>query len=154
MMIRQFIKLNLTPVFYVSIAILALSCACFSQAPNLKGKYSKKIMEPKSAHITNELIARKLKRIRGKLLIGENEIPINSIISVYKIANNKSEFLFSYLVGADGKFDFKRLKEGTYYLKTGTTDGYFNQNNVKIILAPRDKDSSSEDLEIPMQVGT
>lgn len=154
MKIRQFLKLNLTPVFYVLGIILVLSFACFSQVPKLKGKYTKKIKEPKSAHMINELIERKLKRVRGKLFIGENETPINSIISVYKITDNKSEFLFSYLVGADGKFDFKKLKEGTYYLKTGTTDGYFNQNNIKIILAPRDKDSLDEDLEIPLQVGT
>lgn len=140
--------------FYVLAALLISSSVSFSQAPNSEGKYTKEIKTPKVAHVTNELIGGKYKRIRGKLDIGKWEIPLNSIISVYKITDNHSEFLFSYFVGADGKFDFKKLKAGTYFLMTGTTDGGFNQNNIKIILAPKDKDSSEEEIEIPLQVGT
>lgn len=77
-----------------------------------------------------------------------------SIISIYKLKGDKSKFLISYLVGADGKFDFKKLKSGTYYLMTGTIEGGFNQNSIKVILAPRDEDSSDEDLEIFLEVGT
>lgn len=140
--------------FYIVTAVVLLSLGCSAQAPKSKGKYTKEIKTPKPAHMTNELVGGKFKKIRGILYIGESEVPLNSIISVYKIIGDKSKFIFSYLVGSDGKFDFKKLKAGTYLLMTGTTNGYFNQNNVKIILAPDDNDSSNEDLEISLEVGT
>ncbi|MEZ5429420.1 MAG: hypothetical protein R2747_24465 [Pyrinomonadaceae bacterium] len=81
-------------------------------------------------------------------------MPTGSIISIYKITDDKSVFIYSYLVGAKGEFDFKDLKDGTYFLKTGTTDGAFNQLDVKVILARKDKESSDEDLEIWLEAGT
>ncbi len=147
-------KIKFKSVLYSLTVILFLCFGSFAQAPKTKGKYTKEIKEPVNAHILNEIDMGKVKRIRGKLYIGDHDIPINSIISVYKISNDKSEFLFSYLVGANGKFDFKKLKKGIYLLMTGTTDASFNQNNVKVILAPQDDDSSDEDLQIPMEVGT
>ena len=144
----------LLSLFFISGITLSFCFTSSAQAPKSRGKYIRNIKEPKCAHITNELNDVKVKRIRGKLFIGNNETPIGSIISVYKITNTESRFIFSYLVGKDGKFNFKQLKEGTYFLKTGTTNGYFNQNNIKILLAPKDKDSSEEELEIPLAVGT
>lgn len=145
---------SLLKSFYILAVVFIFSSICFSQVPKSKGKYTKEIKTPKIAHMTSELVGGKFRRLRGKLYIGKFEVPESSIISVYKITDNNSKFLFSYLVGADGKFDFKKLKAGTYFLMTGTTDGVFNQNNIKIILAPNDKDSSEEEIEIFLEVGT
>ncbi len=96
----------------------------------------------------------KVTAIRGKLYFSDNQPPTSSIVSLYYIGKKESKFINSILVGSDGYFDFKKLKNGNYYLKTGTIDGGFNCVNIKILLAPDDKDSLVEDLEIPMEVGT
>jgi hypothetical protein len=147
-------KLKYYSTFHILAIILFLVFANFAQAPKSKGKYTKKIKEPKIAHMLNEIDLGKVKRVRGKVFLGENDVPLNTIISVYKIMSDKSEFLFSFLVGANGEFDFKDLKAGSYVLKTGTTDGYFNRNDFKLLLTPNDKDASGEDLEIALEVGT
>lgn len=143
-------------VTILSIAFLILLFVyanVFAQPPRLKGKYTNEFKEPKIAHAQNQLPSLKVRRMRGKLSL-ENEVPLNSIVSVWRIDGDKSKFLFSYLVGANGKFDFKKLKPGQYLLKTGTTDGYFNANYIEILLAPFDKDSSKEEIETDLEVGT
>lgn len=147
-------KLKYHSAFYILVIILFLCFSNLAQTPKEKGKYTKKIKEPKIAHVLNEVDLGKVKTIRGKIFLGENDVPLNTIISVYKIMSDKSEFLFSFLVGANSEFDFKDLKAGSYVLKTGTTDGYFNRNDFKLLLTPNDKDASGEDLEIALEVGT
>lgn len=147
--------LRTTIIFAFLLFILFLTnSSVFAQSPKSKGKYTKKIKSPVCAHIRNEWDEGKVKRIRGKLVGADQTMPTGSIISIYKITDDKSVFIYSYLVGAKGEFDFKDLKDGTYFLKTGTTDGAFNQLDVKVILARKDKESSDEDLEIWLEAGT
>jgi hypothetical protein len=140
----------------VSIVIAILLCGfdALAQAPKSEGKYTKDYTEPRTAHINNFSDAGKVRRIRGALYCCKEGIPLGAIISLYKLTNGKEQFVYSYLVGSTGKFFFKRLKEGVYFLKTGTIDGYFNSETVKVLLAPKDKDSSIKDLEIHLEVGT
>lgn len=73
MTIVQIIKYN--SVFYVLVTFLFLSFTGYAQSPNAKGKYTKKIKEPKIGHFANELIGVKVKRIRGKLILDGNDVP-------------------------------------------------------------------------------
>jgi len=125
-----------------------------SQTPHVHGKITKKYREPLTAHAINESDAGKVRRIRGKLYCCDEGIPYGSIVCLYRIVNKKEVFLYSYLVGESGKFDFKGLAKGTYLLKTGSINHGFNSMNVIVTLAPQDKDSSSEDIEIRIEVGT
>lgn len=141
-------------VFFAVFIAVGLDSSVRGQAPKRSGKYTSSILQPKTAHIQNDSDAGKVKRIRGKLYCCDEGIPSGAIISVYSIHDGEEKFLYSYLVGASGKFDFKDLKKGTYLLKTGTTDGYFNSLYVRVMLAPDDKDSSSDEIEIRLEVGT
>jgi hypothetical protein len=143
---------------FIFIATISLSAAWASgQSPEKNGKVTKKYREPVTAHIQNARDVGKVRRIRGRLYLlccEKDDAPAGAIISVHEVVDGKEQFKFSYLVGADGRFDFKGLKNGIYVLKTGTTNGYFNSLYVTVELAPEDNGSSSEEMEITLEVGT
>ena len=137
---------------------ISLSAAsAVGQSPEKGGKFTNVYTEPVTAHVRNSSDAGKVQRIRGRLFLGcceKDDFPTGAIISVYEVVDGEEHFKFSYLVGADGRFNFKSLKKGSYILKTGTISGGFNSLYVKVELAPKDKASSSEDIEITLEVGT
>lgn len=125
-----------------------------AQAPKSRGKYTTEFTQPKTAHVQNFVDEGKRRRLRGKLICCDEGIPQGAIISIYAIEAGREKFIYSYLVGSTGRFEFKGLRDGEYLLKTGTVEGYFNSLYVKVFLASKDPKSSKEDLTIPMEVGT
>ena len=134
--------------------LVGFSSTAFSQALLRHGKITKEFREPATAHVVNSWDAGKVRRIRGRLYCCEEGIPPESIVCLYRIVNDKELFLYSYLVGESGEFNFRGLAKGIYLLKTGTLSRGFNSNDVRVTLAPQDKNSSSEDIEISIDVGT
>ena len=134
--------------------LVGFDLSASAQAPFRNGKITKEYREPSTAHMVNFWDAGKVRRIRGKLYCCKEGIPPESIVCLYRIVNDKKVFLFSYLVGESGRFNFNGLAKGIYLLKTGTLSPGFNSNDVRVTLAPKDKDSSSEELEISIDVGT
>lgn len=126
-----------------------------AQSPEKKGIYTLDVKSPVNAHIANTVNIGRVKKVRGRIMAPDaGWAPIKTVISVYVIDFSSSRFLFSFFVGAKGKFSFPELLPGTYLLKTGTTDGYYNQVDFELVLAPKDKTSSDKDLNLRMEVGT
>lgn len=143
-------------VFTVFMMALCASIAV-GQSPEKNGKFTKEFDGPKTAHINNSSDLGKRKRIRGRfrgLASDKAPVPDGSIISVYAVNEEKEMFLFSYLLGANGRFYFKGLKAGTYILKTGTISEGFNSEDLKVELAPKDRDADGDDIEVYLEVGT
>ncbi len=139
-------------IIFVIVSVFAC-CAGLIQGQK-KGYKTKKYAAPRCAHIKNFSFEGKIKRVKGRLALGSQPFSYEGIVALYKIIGEKEIFLQSYLTSDDGKFEFKSLKPGIYLLKTGTIGPGFNCRDVKVILAPDDKDSSSEDLEIQVELGT
>ncbi len=91
----------------VLIVTLFSVAGVFAQAPKSKGKYTHEYTEPKTAHVQNSTDAGKVMKIRGKLYCCKEGIPYGAIISLYKVIDGKERFVYSYLVGANGRFDFR-----------------------------------------------
>ncbi len=151
---RKSFCLTVLVVIFVSFTYFEAS----AQSPQAKGMYTREYTGPVTAHIQNNSDAGRVRRIRGRFfnpfVQGMKEAPNGAIVSLFKLSGGKEKFIYSFLVGASGRFDFKGLKKGIYLLKTGTTTGGFNSEYVKVVLAPRDKRSSSKEIKIYWEIGT
>lgn len=142
----------------ITVFMMAL-CASVAvgQSPEKNGKFTKEFDGPTTAHGNGYTELGKRKRIRGRfqsLAFDDLPMPEGTIISVYSVTGEKETFLFSYLVGANGRFYFKNLKPGVYLLKTGTIDGGFNSEDLKVELAPKDRDAKGDDIIVALAIGT
>lgn len=144
-------KRKLTLFFVIVLAVVGSAKTAFGQ---IKGYTTKKYTAARCAHMINVTDMGKVKRIQGLLFVGNDEPLFQGIVAVYKITDGKNVFIKSYVTGDDGRFKFRDLKEGSYLLKTGSIGDGFNCLEVNIMLVPKDKDSSDEDLKIRVQIGT
>ena len=134
--------------------ICSFVCAPVAEGQK-SGSVTKKYSNPECAHITYVDDMGKVRRIRGKLISGfEKSFEDGGVVALYKIVGEKEIFIKSYLTGKIGTFRFTNLRKGTYLLKTGSINFGFNCRNIKVVLAPKDSDSSNKDLEIEVELGT
>jgi hypothetical protein len=144
---------------FTLLSIVLLGCVAFA-APargQTKGYRTKKYTKAQCAHMTDFSDMGKVKRISGTLflgLAGAKPFEYSGIVAVYKVVGKDKVFVGSYLTGTDGRFEFKHIAPGAYYLKTGSIEFGFNCLDVAVVLAPNDSDASNEELEISVELGT